>query len=365
MLELSQFDYSLPENLIAQKPASPRDHSKLLQINRSTGDLTDHHFFDLPSLLRAGDVLVRNNTKVLPARIIGIKPTGGNVELLLVKSLSRNLNTETWHCLSKPGLKLNQTLRFPNSALTATCLGIDGFEREVVFSMAGYELLEELEKIGTLPVPPYIHWDEQDSTSLQEHYQTTYAKIMGSVAAPTAGLHFTPEIDARLLEKGVTILEVTLHVGLGTFRSVKTIDITQHVMHTESFTLTPEVAQAINQAKTENRRVIAVGTTTIRVLESCASQNATTNELFELIPQSGETNIYIYPPHAFNIVDALITNFHQPKSTLLMLVSAFSTTPNTPHPFTSFLETPVGKAYSHAIKNQYRFFSFGDSMLIE
>jgi len=365
MISLSAFDYQLPANLIAQHPSEPRDHSRLLVLKRQSGLISDHHFFELPQLLRAGDVLVRNNTKVLPARIHGIKPTGGQVELLLSKRLELSADSERWECLSKPGLKLGQVLAFPGSTLTATCEAMTGLTREVRFNQAGENLLSTLYLLGETPLPPYIEWADDDQNIVRELYQTTYARHLGSAAAPTAGLHFTPALDQELNTKGIQIEDVTLHVGLGTFLPVKDQDISHHHMHSEWFELRPEVADRLNEAKAKGRRVIAVGTTSCRVLESCAQRNVSCGEPLHLVAQTGETEIFIYPPFQFNFVDALITNFHLPKSSLLMLLSAFVSVPNTYQVFESLASTVVGQAYLHAIAEKYRFYSFGDAMLIE
>jgi S-adenosylmethionine:tRNA ribosyltransferase-isomerase len=359
MPTIDQFDYNLPHRLIAQKPAEPRDSSKLLVVDRETGQIEHHHFSDLPSLLGPNDVIVRNNTKVIPARILGQKTTGGQVELLLIKRLHLEQDQEIWECLTKPGLKPGQVVSFDSSPLLATCTTITNYTREIAFNLSHSALFEELTKIGHTPIPPYItDWSDNDEPKLRQLYQTTFAKIQGSAAAPTAGLHFTPELDQQLLAKGVQIEEITLHVGLGTFLSVKTQDITQHDMHSEWFTLPEAVAERLNKAKHEGKRIIAVGTTSTRVLETCANDNG------QLTPQSGETQLYVYPPRKFKLVDAMITNFHEPKTTLIMLASAFSSAPNTSHEFKTFWETPVGKAYQEAMNNNYRFLSFGDAMLI-
>jgi S-adenosylmethionine:tRNA ribosyltransferase-isomerase len=363
-LTLNQFDYTLPPELIAHHPAVPRDHSRLLLVDRHTQKLAHHHFYELPMLLKSGDVIVRNNTKVLPARIVGTKPTGGHVELLLLKRVRINADSqsEEWECLSKPGLKLGQEVRFTSAdgelQLKAKCLALNEFSRVLSFSQMGDQLLSTLDQLGRLPLPPYIHWDEADNAELQAAYQTTYAKVTGSAAAPTAGLHFTPEVDAQLRSKGIEIHELTLHVGLGTFLPVKTDNITDHQMHSEWFSLDEATAQAITQARQAGRRIIAVGTTTCRVLETQTTADGITH------PASTETAIFIYPGYRFKSITGLITNFHLPKSSLVMLVSAFSCAPNTPHPFTTFSESPVGRAYNSAIENNYRFYSFGDSMLI-
>ncbi len=359
MLKLSDFAYELPHELIAQSPAEPRDSSRLLVLNRQTGTIAHRHFRDLPDLLTAKDVLVRNNTKVIPARIFGKKNTGAHVEILLTKRLRGENQGEVWECLTKPGLKPNQTILFPNSQLIATCQSINHYTRDILFNQGGTELFTSLEKIGHTPLPPYIDWEKHDETELRHLYQTTYAKFAGSAAAPTAGLHFTPELDQRLRDKGVEIEEVTLHVGLGTFLRVKVDDITQHQMHSEYFELKPQTAARLNQAKANKKRIISVGTTTTRVLESATDAKG------QLIPQSGETSIFIYPPYHFKFVDSLITNFHESQSTLIMLVSSLVSRPNTQHAFSTFNDSVIGQAYQAAQQEHYRFLSFGDAMLIE
>jgi len=357
-MKLADFHYHLPPEQIAHSPVQPRDSSRLLVVHRAPSNLQHAHYQDLPELLQSGDVLVRNNTKVIPARIYGQKPSGADVEILLTKRLKTTNQGEVWECLSKPGLKPGQAVQFEGSILTAHCVEITGYTRQVEFNQQGSQLFTTLFEIGHTPLPPYIQWQGDDETALRQHYQTTYAKVQGSSAAPTAGLHFTPELDQRLRDKGIEILEITLHVGLGTFLRVKVDDVTKHHMHSEVFELLPDVANKINVAKRANRRIIAVGTTTTRVLESCSDSTG------HLAPRSGETDIYIYPPYTYKVLDGLITNFHEPQSTLLMLVSAFVSAPNTAETFTSFSNTAVGKAYQTALEHEYRFLSFGDGMLI-
>lgn len=362
MLKLNQFDYNLPEEMIAQKPANPRDSSKLLLADRSTNQISHHHFYNLPELLKSGDVLVRNNTKVIRARLHGRKTTGGNVEILLNKPVVHSQSEHVWECLTKPGLKVGQNVDFDNSDLSAVCTASTDYTRLVRFNKTGDKFLQIISKIGETPLPPYIK-NSDDPVKIEKLYQTLYAETAGSVAAPTAGLHFTPEIESALIKKGVEILDLTLHVGLGTFLPVKTEDITKHKMHGEWFDLDQKIATKINQAKLAGKRIIAVGTTTTRVLESCSFfDNA--KEKFQLKPTTGETEIFIYPGYKFKIIDGLLTNFHLPKSTLLMLVSSLTTRPNTSAKFKNFQESLVGQAYSAAIKNNYRFYSFGDAMLI-
>ncbi len=360
-LTITDFDYHLPQSSIAQKPAEPRDHSHLLSIDRQTGNLADHHFYELDQLLPSNSVLVRNNTKVIPARIFGHKESGGLVEVLLTRRIGITATgTETWECLTKPGLKLDQKISFGSQGdLSAVCSAVTDYTREMTFNLGKEALFAALYELGKTPIPPYIHWDGGDELKLRELYQTLYAKIAGSAAAPTAGLHFTPELESRLLEKGIEILELTLHVGLGTFLPVKTEDITKHHLHKEWFSLSETTATAINTAKLQGRKIIAVGTTSTRVLESCTDQKTGLLRAGE-----GETQMYIYPPYQFRIIDGLITNFHLPKSSLLMMVSAFMSQPNTQSEFKNFKSSHLGKAYQHAIESGYRFYSFGDGMLI-
>ena len=340
-MDINYFNYDLPENLIAQTPIENRSESKLLVMDRKTGELEDKTFKDILSYFNKGDVLVLNDTKVLPARIFGKKEeTGAHIELLLLKEIE----SDTWECLSRPfkRLKVGTKITFSND-LSATVL--EKKEEGLVnvkFSYNGI-FIEQIEKIGLMPLPPYIHKSLKD----QSRYQTVYAKYLGSAAAPTAGLHFTTELLKSLKEKGVEIEYVTLHVGLGTFRPVSENDITKHHMHSERYIMTKEVADRLNKAKEEKRKIYAVGTTSTRTLESIM------NKYHKFTECNETTDIYIYPGYKFLAIDGLITNFHLPKSTLLMLVSAFSTREN------------ILNAYKHAIINNYRFFSFGDAMFIK
>lgn len=340
-MDINYFNYDLPENLIAQTPIENRSESKLLVMDRKTGELEDKTFKDILSYFNKGDVLVLNDTKVLPARIFGKKEeTGAHIELLLLKEIE----SDTWECLSRPfkRLKVGTKITFSND-LSATVL--EKKEEGLVnvkFSYNGI-FIEQIEKIGLMPLPPYIHKSLKD----QSRYQTVYAKYLGSAAAPTAGLHFTNELINSLKEKGVEIEYVTLHVGLGTFRPVSENDITKHHMHSERYIMTKEVADRLNKAKEEKRKIYAVGTTSTRTLESIM------NKYHKFTECNETTDIYIYPGYKFLAIDGLITNFHLPKSTLLMLVSAFSTREN------------ILNAYKHAIDNNYRFFSFGDAMFIK
>lgn len=335
----SDFYYELPEELIAQTPAEPRDSSRLLVYNRATGDVEHRVFRDITQYLKAGDVLVVNNTKVLPARIYACTEHGGRVEVLLLK----RLDIERWEVLVKPGKKCRiGTKLIVNDRLSLTVEGItDSGERIVRFACDGV-FEEVLEEVGSMPLPPYIKQKLKD----KNRYQTVYAKTDGSAAAPTAGLHFTPELLQKIRDMGVEIVEVLLHVGLGTFRPVKEDVITDHKMHSEYFCVTERAADALNRAKAEGRRIIAVGTTSVRTLESATGDDGVVRAM------SGNTQIFIYPPYKFKCVDALITNFHLPESTLIMLVAALTG------------REKILEIYNEAVKERYRFFSFGDAMMI-
>ena len=339
-MKTSDFYYDLPEELIAQHPVEPRDASRLLVYDRKTETITHKHFYDLPEYLGENDVLVRNNTKVIPARIYGISDkTGAKVEFLLYKRLDLN----EWKALCKPAKKAKIGYRFTFGdalACTVTAAGEMG-ERTVRFEYEG-AFEARLSEVGQTPLPPYIHEKLKDGS----RYQTVYAKYDGSCAAPTAGLHFTPELMDKLTAKGVGVIDVLLHVGLGTFRPVQVDDIKDHKMHSEYWQITEEAAKALNEAKMQKKRIVCVGTTSVRVLESAAKEDGT----FEA--GHGETSIFIYPPYRFKAVDALITNFHLPESTLIMLVSALCGREQTL------------RVYNEAVKERYRFFSFGDAMLI-
>lgn len=340
-LNVSEFDFYLPETLIAQHPVEPRDASRLMVLNRDSGRIEHHTFRDLVSLLKTGDVLVLNNTRVIPARLIGEKEgTEGKIEVLLLKMLE----LDVWEALVKPGkrLKVGQKVRFGSGILIGELLDIlENGNRRIHFTYSGvFETI--LDTLGQMPLPPYITAQLED----QERYQTVYAKERGSVAAPTAGLHFTPELLGELQKRGVEIVEILLHVGLGTFRPVKVKNIRDHPMHSEYYRVDLEVVEQINRAKQEGRRVIAVGTTAARTLESVG------NDLGRVVPGVGWTDIFIYPGYSFKVVDVLLTNFHFPKSTLIMLVSALAG-----------LELTI-KAYELAVLERYRFYSFGDAMLI-
>lgn len=337
----SDFDFYLPEELIAQTPLEKRDTSRLLHLDKQTGEIEHKHFYDIKQYLHAGDCLVLNDSRVLPARLIGSRPTGGAVELVLLKDIGDN----RWECLSRPGRKTKpgQELIFGNGELTAVVQEVTlGGNRIVKFSYEGI-FLEILERLGKMPLPPYIKEELQDS----ERYQTVYSKELGSAAAPTAGLHFTKELLAEIADMGVKICYVTLHVGLGTFRPVKADKIEDHQMHSEFCIVPEETAETVNAVKRAGGRVIAVGTTSCRTLESFTTQDGT------LQATSGWTNIFIYPGYKFKCIDALITNFHLPESTLIMLVSALAGREH------------ILNAYNTAVKQRYRFFSFGDAMFIE
>lgn len=339
-MKKSDFYFDLPEELIAQTPIQQRDHSRLLHLNRFSGEIEHKHFYDLPDFLKPGDCLVLNNSRVLPARLIGCRSTGGSVELVLL----RDLGEGKWECLSRPGKKTRPgtELFFGNGELKATVIDVvTGGNRIVQFHYEGI-FLEVLERLGKMPLPPYIKEELQDS----ERYQTVYSKELGSAAAPTAGLHFTNELLAKIEEMGVKVCYVTLHVGLGTFRPVKEDEIEDHEMHSEFCIVPEETAKAITETKKNGGRVIAVGTTSCRTIESFANTDGTMDV------NSGWTNIFIYPGYSFKCIDALVTNFHLPESTLVMLVSALAGREH------------ILNAYNAAIEEKYRFFSFGDAMLI-
>ena len=339
-MKTQDFYYDLPEELIAQTPLEQRDSSRLLVLDRKTGQLQHRHFFDIIEFLKPGDCLVLNNSRVLPARLIGHRPTGGAVEVLLL----RDLGDKKWECLCKPGRKMQvgSQVIFGDGELTATVREIreDG-NRVVEFHYEGI-FLEVLERLGKMPLPPYIKAELKD----QERYQTVYSKEVGSAAAPTAGLHFTQELLEKVREMGVKTAFVTLHVGLGTFRPVKAEEITDHHMHSELCMISQETADILNETKAAGGRIVCVGTTSCRTLESLAGEDGT----FQA--SSKWTEIFIYPGYQFKAMDALITNFHLPESTLVMLVSAFAGRESVLH------------AYEEAVKERYRFFSFGDAMFI-
>jgi S-adenosylmethionine:tRNA ribosyltransferase-isomerase len=340
-LKTSDFNFYLPEELIAQTPLERRDASRLMVLNKDTGETGHYHFYDLPQFLRPGDCLVLNDSRVLPARLIGHRPTGGACEVLLLVDRGDNL----WECLVRPGRKLKPGAQviFGDGQLTATVEAeIEDGNRLVRFHYQGI-FLEILEQLGKMPLPPYIKEELQDN----ERYQTVYSKVNGSAAAPTAGLHFTPELLERVQAMGVKVCYVTLHVGLGTFRPVKAEDILDHEMHSEFCQISQETADTINETRKNGGRVICVGTTSCRTVESFAAEDGT------MTARSGWTNIFIYPGYRFKVLDCLITNFHLPQSTLIMLVSALAGREH------------VLAAYNEAVRERYRFFSFGDAMLIQ
>ncbi len=340
-MKTDDFDYYLPEELIAQTPLKKRDSSRMLVLDKQNGNIFHKTFSDIIDYLNPGDTLVLNDTKVIPARIIGVKEeTGAVIELLLLK----NIDDNNWECLTRPAkrVKVGTVISFGDGMLKATCSSV-GEEGIRVFSLSYDGILYEiLDKLGTMPLPPYIHEKLED----QSRYQTVYAKNIGSAAAPTAGLHFTKELLNDIKNKNVSIAYLTLHVGLGTFRPVNVEDVTKHKMHTEYYSISKETCDIINKTKESGNKIVVVGTTSVRVLETVM------NRFGELKECSGVTDIFIYPGYKFKIVDNLITNFHLPKSTLVMLVSALAGKDN------------IMKAYHEAVLNKYRFFSFGDAMFI-
>ena len=340
-MKTSEFDFDLPEELIAQHPADKRVNSKLLVLHKNTGRIDHKHFYNVCDYFHEGDVLVRNNTRVIPARLFGVKEiTGAKVQLLLLKDLGNNV----WEALvgNAKAVKVGSVINFGDGLLRAECLSIGqkGLRNfKMIYQGIFYEILEEL---GNVPLPPYIHEKLEDP----ERYQTVYSEIKGSAAAPTAGLHFTAEIFEQLKAKGVTIVDVCLHVGLGTFRPMDTENIEEHIMHEEEYEISQEAAEVLNKAKKEGRRIITVGTTSTRTLE------ANFQKYQEFKASKEATAIFIFPGYKFQAIDAIITNFHLPKSTLVMMISAFAS------------KDLIFKAYNEAIKEKYRFFSFGDSMFI-
>ena len=339
-MKTSDFYYDLPQELIAQTPLKQRDASRLLCMQRHTGALEHRHFSDIIEYLHPGDTLVVNNSRVLPARLLGSRPTGGTVEVLLL----RDKGDGVWECLTRPGRKTQpgQELLFGGGELTATVVGaLEDGNKLVQFHYEGI-FLEVLERLGKMPLPPYIREELEDG----ERYQTVYSKVSGSAAAPTAGLHFTNELMDKIRTMGVDIAQVTLHVGLGTFRPVKAEEITEHHMHAELCTMDEETAALLNETKKRGGRVICVGTTSCRTLESLVNPDGSFSE------KSAWTEIFIYPGYRFRAMDALITNFHLPESTLVMLVSAFAG------------REEVLAAYEEAVRQRYRFFSFGDAMFL-
>lgn len=341
-MNTSDFYYDLPKELIAQTPLEPRDSSRLLVLDRENGSLEHKHFYDIIDYLEEGDLLVVNDSRVLPARIYGIKDeTGAKVEFLLLNQVNGN----NWETLCKPGkkAKVGAKFTFGNGILKATVIEVKEDGNRVVSFECDENFYTALDKIGQMPLPPYITEELKDN----ERYQTVYSRELGSAAAPTAGLHFTPELLDKIKKKGIRIARVTLHVGLGTFRPVKVEDVSNHKMHSEHYEIPEETAKLINETKANGKRVIAVGTTSCRTLESVATFFG------EIKPCDGFTDIFIYPGYEFKVLDGLITNFHLPESTLIMLVSAFAGYENTMN------------AYKTAVDEKYRFFSFGDAMFIK
>ena len=339
LLLKSSYYYDLPEELIAQTPVEPRDSSRLLVYDKTKNTIEHKIFYNIIDYLHSGDILVINNTRVLPARLFGFKSTGAKIEILLQK----RLNLTDWEVIAKPAKRLSEdTDIIFNENLSCKILSKGEYGSCKIKFIFNGVFEDRLSEVGQVPLPPYIHNKLKD----KERYQTVYSKVEGSSAAPTAGLHFTQELLERIKKKGVEIVQVLLHVGLGTFRPVKEDNILKHDMHSEYIEMTEENANILNKAKKENRRIIAVGTTSVRVLESC------TNDKGIIVPQKRETNIFIYPPYKFKVVDALITNSHLPESTLIMLISAFAGYENTMN------------IYKIAVNEKYRFFSFGDAMFI-
>ena len=341
-MKTSDFDYNLPEELIAQTPLLDRSSSRMMVVHKSSNTIEHKHFSDIIDYLHEGDVLVRNNTRVIPARLFGTKEeTGAHVELLLL----RQEENDIWECLvgNAKVVKIDTVVSFGDGKLRAKCVSIGDKGLRKMRMMYDGIFNEILDELGNVPLPPYIKERLDD----KERYQTVYAKEDGSAAAPTAGLHFTDEIFAKLKEKGVIVTEVTLHVGLGTFRPMDTENIEEHIMHEEYYHMSKECADILNKAKEENRRIIAVGTTSVRTLESVYKKYNTFTEC------SGDTALFIYPGYKWDTISAMITNFHLPKSTLLMLVSAFAS------------KELIIKAYTEAVEERYRFFSFGDCMFID
>ena len=340
-MDINLFDFYLPEELIAQRPTDKRDQSRLLTVNLSDKTYEDKHFYEIIDYLKQGDVLVRNNTKVIPARLLGVKEkTGAHCELLLLKQL----DGDNWECLTRPAksLKVGARVDFGDGKLIAECIKEEEEGLRVFKFIYDGIFLEVLDQLGKMPLPPYI----RQQLCENDRYQTVYAKYEGSAAAPTAGFHFTEELFEKIKAKGIDVIDITLHIGLGTFRPVKVTDTKDHVMHSEVYEITEDAAQKLNDAKAQNRRIIAIGTTSVRTLE------ANYNKYHTFKSTKEATNIFIQPGYQFQAVKAIITNFHLPKSTLIMLVSAFAG-----REFTLDL-------YKHAVEEKYRFFSFGDSMFL-
>ena len=352
-MNISLFDYELPKKLIANSPISPRDHSRLMVIDRKTGKIEDKHFYNIIDYLTPNDVLVLNKTKVFPARLIVNKVTGGRVELLFLEEIK----TGVWKCLTHPGLKIGNQLIIKKHLFDV--VNHEEMESTIDTHLSKNKLMKLLKSYGHTPIPPYIKSKDTEN-KLRVEYQTVYADTVGSAAAPTAGFHFTSNLLKEIKKKGIQIEYITLHVGLGTFAPVKTKEIENHPIHSEEYFVDGKTAKRLNDAKKKGKRIVSVGTTSTRTLESISNKEG------RLDPEKlyGSTNIFIYPGYKFKFVDCLITNFHLPKSTLLALVSAFVSFPNTKEKFKSFNSSLIGKAYKKAIKEKYRFFSFGDASLI-
>jgi len=354
---LKDFTYQLPENLITNQSVSPRDYCRLMVLDRKDGQVEHHYFYDLLDLLNQEDVLVLNQSKVFPARLLGKKGTGGKVEILLL----RQINLSAWQAISRPGVKKGTEIIFEKELRgLIKHQDVKNGEIEVEFNLSGSDFWQTLNQIGQTPIPPYIHSDLTEQ-KLRHQYQTVYAKQTGSAAAPTAGMHFTKKLLDQLEGKGIQIEYITLHVGLGTFQNLREENIKTNTLHHEYFEISQPVASRVNHAKKQGKRIIAVGTTTVRALESSLTL---INGNYQLNAGSRETNIFIHPPFKFNFIDSLITNFHLPQSSLLMLVSAFVSQPNSKSQFKNFQNSIIGEAYREAINNKYRFFSFGDAMFI-
>jgi S-adenosylmethionine:tRNA ribosyltransferase-isomerase len=351
-MNLSDFNYNLPENLIGQKAIEPRDSCKLLVVDRITKQITHRIFSDLIKIIDSDTVLVLNDTKVFPARLFGEKETGGKTEILLLRQIS----IDSFTAIGRGKLKIGTKIRF-SLGLSGEITSVNGVQLNIKFNQRGIDLIEKIDEQGKTPLPPYIHSKEKEK-NLRQQYQTVYARERGSAAAPTAGLHFTNNLLAKLKKTGVQLEIVTLHVGLGTFKPVTKEQVANKTLHVENFTLGSVTAERLNLAKKQGKKIIAVGTTTCRVLETQSS------DLGLLNSGEGETKIFIQPGYKYKFVDGLITNFHLPETSLLMLVTALVSYPNSPTDFSNFQESLIGNAYKEAIKEKYKFFSFGDAMLI-
>lgn len=351
-IQPGDYNFILSPTQIANEPASPRDNCNLLILNRETGEISHKKFYEIISLLTDNDVLVFNQSKVFPARLFGNKKTGGRVEVLLYHQQDSSI----WQCISKPGLRVGTEVQFEQGLIGQVVAKHINGETGIKFNFTGHQFFEKLDDVGKIPIPPYIN-PTQNQSRLKEEYQTVYASTVGSAAAPTAGLHFTLNLLEKIKNKGVQMEYLTLHVGLGTFQNLRKENIVSKKLHLEYYDIDIDTANRLNQAKLKKKRIIAVGTTTTRSLESAISYG-------KIIPGTRGTEIFIYSPYKFQFVDALITNFHLPESSLLMLVSAFVSFPNTKHEFRRFSLSVLGQAYQSAIDNNYRFFSFGDAMFI-